>query len=104
MQDRGDPVAGSGDVAGDHDDPVDECCEVEPDEQTLHADGFEDAFIGYGQQFSRMIAVYDYAKCVEILKSRDGMSHEEAEEYMSFNVTGAWVGEYTPVFLRRAKL
>jgi hypothetical protein len=28
----------------------------------------------------------------------DGMSQEEAEEYFSFNVEGAWVGENTPLF------
>jgi hypothetical protein len=27
------------------------------------------------------------------------MTHEEAEEYFSFNVEGAYVGEQTPVFL-----
>ena len=93
------PLACSGDVAGDHDDPLDERFEVEPDEETLHADGFEDALVGYGQQFNRLLAVYDYAKCVEILIDRDGMSDDQAEEWMSCNVTGGWHGEYTPVFL-----
>jgi hypothetical protein len=27
------------------------------------------------------------------------MSHDEAQEYMDFNVLGAYVGEETPIFL-----
>jgi hypothetical protein len=71
---------------------------LEADADTLHADGFDDAFIGYGQQFSRVLAIYDRAKCIEILMKRDGMTEDEAEEFFEFNVTGSWVGEYTPVF------
>ncbi len=67
---------------------------------TLLADGFDDAFLGYGTQFNKMLAVYDYDKCVDILMKRDDMTEEEAEEYMEFNVMGAYMGEYTPVFLR----
>ena len=70
------------------------------DEETLYADGFENAFIGLGQQFNKELAIYDYDKCIAILVA-DGLTVEEAEEHMDFNVTGAWVGEYTPVFLRR---
>jgi len=70
-----------------------------PDEETLHADGFEDAFIGYGIRFNHMVSVYDGVKCLKILMERDGMSHEDAVEYMDYNVTGAYVGDYTPIFL-----
>jgi hypothetical protein len=30
---------------------------------------------------------------------RDGMDDIEAIEYFDFNVSGAWVGENTPIFL-----
>ena len=30
---------------------------------------------------------------------RDGMTREEAIEWMEFNVVGAWVGETTPIFV-----
>jgi hypothetical protein len=46
------------------------------------------------------IVVYDSAKVIDILIERDGMTHEEAEEFFSFNIEGAWVGEQTPVWLR----
>jgi hypothetical protein len=68
---------------------------------TLFADGFEKAFVGLATQFNRIITVYDYDKCISILQVRDGMTREEAEEFFDYNVSGAWVGEYTPVFLRR---
>ena len=71
--------------------------EINP--ETLLADGFEDAFIGIAWQFNKALACYDRRKCVNILMDRDGMSEDEADEYFEFNVTGAYMGEYTPVFL-----
>lgn len=64
----------------------------------LLADGFEAALIGYGQQFNQTIAIYDYARCVDVLE-RSGMTRLDAEEYMEYNVMGAYVGRATPVFL-----
>jgi hypothetical protein len=68
-------------------------------DDTLYADGFEDALIGIGIQFDKRLAVYDYEKCVEILIDKEKMNREEAEEWMEFNVVGAYVGEHTPIFL-----
>jgi hypothetical protein len=71
------------------------------DEETVYAAGFDAAFIGLGTQFNKDLAVYDFEKCIDILMGRDGMSYDEAIEYMDFNVIGAYVGAYTPVFLNR---
>lgn len=68
--------------------------------EALTADGFEDALVGFGTQFTHDVAIYDYDKCVEILVKRDGMTEDEAIEFIEFNTTGAWVGKNTPVFLR----
>ena len=68
------------------------------DETVLLADGFEDAFVGIGRQFGKPVGVYDKIKCIQILIN-DGMSEDEANEYFSFNVEGAYVGESTPIFL-----
>ena len=66
----------------------------------LQADGFEDALIGLGmKKGSENSLVYDYEKCVEILIEREGMSHEEAIEWMEFNVVDAYVGPTTPIFV-----
>ena len=68
------------------------------DEEILMAAGFEEALIGYVTVFSSTVALYDRAKCIEILKKRDGMDEEAAEEFFEFNVAGAYVGEKTPAF------
>ena len=60
--------------------------------------------IGIGRQFNRELVVYDEAKCLDILVKRDGMSLEEAREFFEYNVTDAWVGEGTPIFLERMTL
>jgi hypothetical protein len=62
-------------------------------------EGFEDAVVGVGIQFNREIMIYDYEKCVVILMERDGMTRDEADEYMEYNYLGAWIGDTTPVFM-----
>jgi hypothetical protein len=64
---------------------------------------FEAALIGVGYQFNTQLAVYDWDKCVAILMARDQMTYEEAVEHMDFNVTGAWIGANTPVFIEVKK-
>jgi hypothetical protein len=76
--------------------------EVFPDQEILMADGLEDAFMGVAVQFNKPIALFDYDKCIEILQ-KDGMNFLDAEEYMSFNVMGGYVGENTPAFLFKFK-
>ena len=72
----------------------------ERDHEVLHADGFEDAFIGVVKRCGQeTIAIYDYRKCVDILIERDGLSMSDAEEYLEFNAIGTWVGPGTPGFL-----
>jgi len=66
--------------------------------EALLADGFEEALVGYAQRFSTVFALYDRQRCIDILVERDGMAHDEAEEFFEFNVVGAWVGEGTPAF------
>lgn len=73
--------------------------ELNPD--ALLADGLEPALVGYTVNHHHPhVAVYDIEKCVEVLVSRDGMTHEGAEEFLSFNTLGAYVGENGPLFVR----
>ena len=66
----------------------------------LLADGFEEAFMGVSYSFgSAPKACYDTHKCIDILQKRDGMTLDEAVEYFDYNVTGAYVGEFTPSFM-----
>jgi len=68
--------------------------------KALKADGFDDAILGISTRIGddNLIA-YDYDKCIEILQKE--MSYEEAVEYMEFNVVGSYVGEGTPIFIKR---
>jgi len=68
--------------------------------ETLVADGFDEAIIGIGRQFNKNLVIYDEDKCIKILMERDGMTDEEAIEFFEFNVVGAYVGEYTPIYVR----
>lgn len=72
---------------------------IEEFDGALLADGFEEALVGFGYRFSHPVAIYDYNRCIEVLMNRDGMTDEEAIEFFDFNVSGAYVGESTPVFL-----
>lgn len=66
----------------------------------LLADGLEDAFVGYTVNFHHAhVAVYDYDKCVQVLVNRDGMTWEEAEEFLEFNTLSAYVGDNGPLFV-----
>jgi len=72
-------------------------------EDSLVADGFDEAIIGYAYRLSDPVVIYDRAKCIEILMRPEadgqGMDYEEACEYFSFNVEGAYVGPSTPMFI-----
>jgi len=68
----------------------------------MKADGLDDAIIGIGSRCGQVdLLVYDKSKVIEILMERDEMTDEEALEFYSFNIEGAWVGEGTPIWLER---
>lgn len=60
--------------------------------------GFDSALVGIGERFNATFAVYDRAKVIAQLEAM-GMTNEDAEEFFSFNVVGAWVGDGTPCFV-----
>lgn len=68
------------------------------DEEVILADGLEEAFIGIARQFGKPFAVYSKAKTLEVMMSHD-MTEEEALEFFTFNVEGAFVGDHTPAFM-----
>jgi hypothetical protein len=71
--------------------------EINP--EALVADGYDEAIIGTVRRFSDgPLVLYDYNQCLAILMRDQGMSCEEAEEWMEFNVLGAWVGPGTPCY------
>ena len=73
---------------------IEQIFETYPDERFLIATGFDDAIIGVDTNQMRLI--YSVSKCIEILQK--DMSKDEAWEYFYFNVSGAYMGEKTPIW------
>lgn len=72
------------------------------DPDLLLADGWDEQIIGTAYSPGRkLLVVYDGDAIINVMVNRDGMSPEEAEEFFDFNIEGAWMGERTPVFVRR---
>jgi len=65
-----------------------------PDETFLKVDGFDEAVIGFDEHSLRLI--YSMSKCLDILM--EDMSDEDALEHFYYNVSGAHVGEQTPIW------
>ena len=65
--------------------------------EAITADGLDDAIMGFCAASGTV--VYDYDKCLKIFMERDSMDIHDAQEYMEFNVFGAYVGELTPIFI-----
>lgn len=69
--------------------------------EAVKMDGFDDCIVGIVHRHTQgPIICYDIEKVKEKLKS-EGMTEEEAVEYMDYNQMCAWVGARTPCFLER---
>lgn len=66
--------------------------------ETLFADGFDDAIIGLDTSGDVFRVIYDREKMAEVLEE-DGMTTMEAWEYLDYNVFSAYVGEGTPMYV-----
>lgn len=73
-----------------------------PGEETLLIDGCDEAVVGYVCRCGQPpIVIYDHSKLVQKFVG-DGMTDEEAEEWVSFNIESAWHGKGTPGVLHAA--
>lgn len=61
---------------------------------------YDSAIIGYDENSQRII--YDYEKMVEHLMDKDGMTYEEAVEFIDYNTVPAcpYMGSNPPIILR----
>ncbi len=66
-----------------------------PEESFLKADGFDEAIIGLEEPSLRLI--YSVKKTIDIL-IEEGMTEEDALEHFYYNVSGAYVGDLTPIW------
>jgi hypothetical protein len=68
--------------------------------ELIKIDGFDAAIVGVASRIgSEDFLVYSREKCIEILMADDDMNYDEADEFLDFNVAGAYVGESTPAFM-----
>ena len=69
----------------------------------LKADGLDEAILGqahiWRNNSMHAVIVYDAEKIRHILMTRDGMSAEEAREFIEYNIEGAYMGDETPVYV-----
>ena len=65
-------------------------------ERAMLVDGHDDALAGYDTQGR---AIYFVDAIIGRLMQRDGMTQDEAIEFFDFNIAGAYVGEYTPIYM-----
>lgn len=69
-------------------------------DKALFFDGLDEAIVGMATQFRNApLVIYSRSSILFILRVRDGMTYEDAEEYMSFNIEGSWMGPNTPLIL-----
>lgn len=79
---------------------------LEANEEALFVkqDGCDDAILGIAYRFGMPpVVAYDYEGCLDAFIA-SGMTYEEAEEHMSVNVIGSYLGESIPVFIDRRYL
>ena len=75
---------------------IDEILNTYPEVDFLLADGFDDAVIGVAIDFTEYKLIYSVSKCLDILEKT--MNEEEAMEFFTYNVSGAYVGPKTPIW------
>ena len=66
----------------------------------MFAVNFDNSIIGVSMGIScGAKVVYDAGKMAETLVVSEGMTHDEAWEYLEFNTFNAYVGDNTPIFV-----
>ena len=70
-------------------------------EGMLLATGYDDCIVGIAERCGQPnVVAYDAHKVARSLV-KQGMSEEEAWEFFYFNISGAYVGELTPIFIHK---
>lgn len=84
----------------------DSVADLYPDTYLLFMDpvAYDEAIIGVAEGFGGLTKVaYDYDKVIQV-NMKLGMKYEEAIEWFDYNQIGAYVGEHTPVFIRKYQI
>ena len=75
-----------------------ECAYSEEFPKMLFMDGLYLAIIGVAQVHGNPVVAYSMEKILEELILQ-GMVFDEAKEFMSFNIMGAFMGKFTPLII-----
>ena len=93
---------------------VDEIAEYNP--EALVCDGFDEAIIGMAERINLgPVVAYDKDKMIEIIMRDMDVSEDDLEEgetiedkkyemaieHFEYNIIGAWMGEFTPIFITK---
>ena len=71
--------------------------DLNPD--AVMVDGYDDCIINIVEGFGiGCVFLYDTNKILKKLMKEDGMNQEEAYEYFEYNILGAYISEYNPLF------
>jgi hypothetical protein len=85
--------------------------------EALICDGFDEAIIGVAERINLgPVVAYDVDKIIEILmkdmevyvedldvdETIEQRKFEMAYEHFEYNIKGAWMGEFTPVFITKS--
>jgi hypothetical protein len=88
--------------------------EINP--EALLCDGFDEAIIGMAERINLShVVAYDVDKIIEILskdmevnesdladgESLESVKIEMAFDYFYYNIQGAWMGDFTPIFISK---
>jgi len=71
---------------------------AELNEEMILWDGLDEAVVGfvYVQELDGHVAVYGYNAMIQAFIDNDDMEPEEAEEWVQYNIVGAFPGKYAP--------
>lgn len=71
---------------------------AEENPEAVLLDGYEPAILGISRRCGQpSVAAYSYWSIIDILRRE--MSFDDAVEYFEHNISGAWFGEHSPVFI-----
>jgi hypothetical protein len=66
---------------------------------SMLADGYNSAIIGVAGGFDSGRVVYSVKKMVEVCMKELSVDADEAIEWLEYNTFGAFIGEYTPIYV-----
>lgn len=73
--------------------------DMDPDLLMMDEEVYDHCVIGIATRVGREDCVAYDTQCVIDALVKDGMDHEEAEEFFYFNIWNAYVGKRTPIFI-----